>query len=608
MNFDRNTVIGFVFLAVLFFGYFYFNSQQQAAHLKDKARQDSIAKASQPKPLPPAPVDTTGSDTLAPQLPAGDFQEYVRGQERISIAENEVLKVAFTNRGGQPKWVELKAYKGPDSTNVRLAATAFDKLSYPIIPAANTTLQSGDLYFSGGQVATNPDKSVSVIYQVQAGNKSIVHQYTVRPNNYMIDLNLQVNGASQLFSNNTVNITWQQAAMQLQKDLSYERTQSVIGYRLNGDYDDEAVASSSTEKFSEPLNWVAVKQQFFASALVARNNFSSGTVDWTAPGSEDRKTVVQATASLKLPLPASDAASLPLGLYYGPTDYKILKQYGNDMEDMVNLGSGIFAFVKYINRWIIIPVFDFLSNLTSNYGIVILLLTLFIRLLTSPLMYPGYLTSAKMKALRPELEELKKKYPDQQQYAMEQMKFTREAGVNQFAGCLPGLLQIPIFFALYSFFNSSVALRGESFLWADDLSQYDSILDFGFNIPLFGDHLSLFTLTAVFTSFLISLYSMSMTPDQNNPVLKYMPYFFPIILLFVFNNLPAGLTWYYTVSNIITLVLQFVIQNYIINHDRIMAKIEENRRKPKTKSKWQERIEQMQEQQRKMQEAQKKNR
>ena len=184
------------------------------------------------------------------------------------------------------------------------------------------------------------------------------------------------------------------------------------------------------------------------------------------------------------------------------------------------------------------------------------------------------------------------------------MKFMREAGVNQFAGCLPGLLQIPIFFALYSFFNASVALRGESFLWAKDLSAYDSVMNFGFNIPLYGDHVSLFTLTAIITSFFISLYSMSMTPDQSNPIMKYMPYIFPFFLLFIFNSLPSALTWYYTVSNLITLGLQFFIQNYVIDHDKLLAKIEANRKKPKTKSKWQERMEQMQEQQKRVKEMQ----
>jgi YidC/Oxa1 family membrane protein insertase len=257
----------------------------------------------------------------------------------------------------------------------------------------------------------------------------------------------------------------------------------------------------------------------------------------------------------------------------------------------------MYAFVRPINRLIVMPVFDFFRGAIGSMGIAILLLTLFIRLVTSPLMYPGYLTSAKMKILRPELAKLKEKYTEQQQFAMEQMKFLREAGVNQFAGCLPSLLQIPIFFALYSFFNSNIALRGESFLWAKNLASYDIMVKFPFEIWGLGNHLSLFTLTAVITSFLISFYNMASTPDQGNPALKYMPYIFPFVLLFIFNKLPAALTWYYTVSNIITLLLQFTIQNYIINHDKLVAKIEMTRKKPKAKSKWAQRLEQMQEMQ-----------
>jgi YidC/Oxa1 family membrane protein insertase len=208
-----------------------------------------------------------------------------------------------------------------------------------------------------------------------------------------------------------------------------------------------------------------------------------------------------------------------------------------------------------------------------------------------------------MKALRPEIEAMKKRVgEDKQQQGMEQMKLFREAGVNPLGGCIPALLQIPIFFALYSFFNSNIGLRGESFLWSHDLSSYDSLVNFG---PVFGiDHVSLFALTAVSTSFLISLYGMSMTPDQSNPAMKYMPYIMPVFLLFFFNPLPSALTWYYTVSNLITLSLQFVIQNYIIDHDKILAKLKQNRNKPKTKSKWQERLEQMQEQQKELQKRQ----
>jgi YidC/Oxa1 family membrane protein insertase len=274
------------------------------------------------------------------------------------------------------------------------------------------------------------------------------------------------------------------------------------------------------------------------------------------------------------------------------------------MDKIVNLGRDFYAFVRPINKYIVMPVFDFFHTFIGSLGLVIALLTIFIRLLTSPLVYTSYLSGAKMKALRPEIEQLKAKYgSDQQQIGVEQMKLFREAGVNPLGGCIPALLQIPIFFALYSFFNSAIELRGESFLWAQDLSSYDVIVKFPFYVWGLGSHLSLFTLTAVITSFAISLYNMNMTPDQNNPALKYMPYIFPFILLFIFNRLPSALTWYYTVSNVITLVMQFIIQNFIIDHDKILSKIQENRKKPKVKTKWQERLEQMQEQQKQIQQA-----
>jgi len=278
------------------------------------------------------------------------------------------------------------------------------------------------------------------------------------------------------------------------------------------------------------------------------------------------------------------------------------------MENIVPYGSGIFAFVKYINRYFLLPVFDFIQKHISRMGIVILLLTLLIRLITSPILYKSYLSGAKMKVLKPEVDALKEKYKDDQQaFGMEQMKLWRTAGVSPLGGCLPALLQIPIFMSLYYFFQSNIDLRGKSFLWANDLAQYDSILKIPFEVPFYGDHVSLFTITAVITSLLISLYSMSNMQDNSNPLMKYMPYIFPVLLLGVFNKLPSALTWYYTVSNTITLILQIIIQKYIIDHDKIMLQIEENRKKPVKKSKMQERIDAMQESQRKLQELKKKS-
>lgn len=278
------------------------------------------------------------------------------------------------------------------------------------------------------------------------------------------------------------------------------------------------------------------------------------------------------------------------------------------MEEMVPYGSGVFAFVKYINRHFLLPVFDFLQKYVASMGIVVLLLTLLIRLITSPILYKSYLSGAKMKVLKPEVDALKAKYKDDQQaFGMEQMKLWRSAGVNPLGGCLPALLQIPIFMSLYYFFQSNIDLRGKNFLWANDLAAYDSIAKLPFDVPFYGDHVSLFTLTAVITSLIISIYSMSTMQDNSNPLMKYMPYIFPVLLLGVFNKLPAALTWYYTVSNTITLILQVIIQKYIINHDKILEQIKENMKKPVKQSKLQERIAAMQESQKKMQELKNKS-
>jgi YidC/Oxa1 family membrane protein insertase len=250
----------------------------------------------------------------------------------------------------------------------------------------------------------------------------------------------------------------------------------------------------------------------------------------------------------------------------------------------------------------------------SSFGLAIALLTIIIRLLISPLTYQSYLSGAKMKLIKPEVDALRLKHTDpktsefnQQAFGMDQLKLFNSVGIKPLNGCIPALLQIPIFFALYNFFNSNISLRGQSFLWAKDLSAYDSIYNLPFSIPLYGSHVSLFTILAVVTSLLISLYGMSNMQDTGNPVMKYLPFIFPVILLGVFNKLPSALTWYYTVSNVITLFIQFIIQKYIINHEKILAEMEANKKKPPKKNKWQERIEEMQEKNKKLQTMQAKN-
>ena len=574
-----------------------------------RAIQDSIEKANQPKPKADTATQKQDTSKVTPVQAAavtGQFQKATTGTEQLAIIDNELIKVAFTHKGGQIKWVELKNFKDQQNKQVRLASTDFDKIDYRIKSDPGETGNITDFYFTQGDVVKQGDSVQTISYTLgDSSGRSITHEFVLRKGNYMIDFSVKLSKANSFLDNETLNLQWQYRALKQEKDLSYERTNSQMGYVMDDEFDYFTVGRRSDVQFNKPVEWVAMRQRFFNGILVAKNNFSGGKMEWTSPN--DSVTVVQSTATLQHVAKGTEV-TIPLSIYYGPSDFRILKKYDKQMGKLVNLGQGIYAFVRPINKFIVLPVFDFFSKMVGSFGIAILLLTFVIRLLISPLTYSSYLSGAKMKVLRPEIEKLKAKHgSDQQAMSMEQMKLFREAGVNPLGGCIPALLQIPIFFALYSFFNSYVDLRGENFLWANDLSAYDSILDFG-SIPIissiYGNHVSLFTITACLTSFLISIYSMSMTPDQSNPVLKYMPYIFPVFLLFIFNSLPAALTWYYTVSNLVTLVLQFIIQNYIINHDKILAKMEANRKKPKSKSKWQERFEQMQEQQKKLKDMQ----
>ncbi len=608
MKTDKNTVIGFVLLGILFIAYFSYTSRQQQALTKERKHiEDSIAlvnAAKAPVTNPAAVItDSLRRDSIGKITAAGTFQTAANGSEQLTVVENPLIKITFTNRGGQPKSVELKKYKSGDSANVVMAGSKLDNLSYTINTSPNQSIATGNLFFAPAAVTKAADGSQMVTYNLSsADGQSITHQYIVKPNDYLIDWNVILNGADKLLTGNTLNINWQVLAVKQQPDIKYERQQSRLCFVEDGDYDFKNANNGATKAFEKPVHWFSVKQQFFNHTLIAKNNFNSGEVSITVP--DDTSNVVgKAVANMKVKLPSAASATIPFQLYYGPNEFNVLKRYDMKMESIVDLGSGVFSFVKYINRYIIMPVFNFFASFIGNYGWVIALLTIFIRVVTSPLTYTSYLSGAKMKVLRPELDILKKKHGDDQQaYAVDQMKLFREAGVNPLGGCIPALLQIPIFFALYSFFNSEMALRGQSFLWAKDLSSYDVIAKLPFSLPFgFGDHISLFTITAVTTSFLISIYNMSMTPDQGNPVMKYMPYIFPFFLLFIFNRLPSALTWYYTVSNLITLILQFVIQNYIIDHNKILAKMEETRKKPKTKSKWQTRYDEMMESQKKVQ-------
>ena len=595
MNTDKNTVIGFVLLAGLFFSYFWYtNKQQTELQAYQKHVDDSVAMvklAAEKAAAAKNPVQL--SDTTTSQSVVVDSVK-----EQITTLENNLIKVKFSNKGGQVVSVTLKKYTNSSKQLVTLGDST--SLSYPVNIGNNQTAQINQVLFPIVNVlpASNGVQKIEYVWNTPNG-KTIRHQFALYPDKYNLDWNVQLNGADQLLTNGQINLLWDVHSYQHERTAEYERQVSNVCFSEGNEFD--YISSKTTWTFEKPVQWVGLVQQFFSTTLVAKEGFASGKIDWQRKVDSSRGL---ATMQSQLQTKVSGATvNIPLSLFYGPNEFAILKSQAPEMEKMINLGRDLYSFVRPINKYIIMPVFDFFAGFVSNYGWVVLLLTIFIRLVTSPLTYSSYLSSAKMKVLKPELDEIKKKMGDDQQgFAMEQMKLFREAGVNPLGGCIPALLQIPIFFALYSFFNANISLRGQSFLWSQDLSSYDVIARLPFSIPMgFGDHISLFTLTAVITSVFISVYNMSMTPTQDNPALKYMPYIFPVMLLFIFNRLPSALTWYYTVSNVVTLILQFIIQKFIINHDKILADIEVKRKTPKKKSNWQSKYEQMMEAQKKVQ-------
>jgi len=608
MKLDKNTVIGFVLLGILFISFFVYNNKQaQAYQAYEQHIKDSIIKLnagkSQGVDSIKAKIAAIEQDSLRKVAMAGSLKNAATGNEQTTMIENDLVKVTLTNKGGKIKSVELKKYKSYDGTSVKLGAES-DKIGYTINTSNSTSAQTNDLFFTASPIINNKDGSQTINYSLNDSvSKPVTHTFTIRPNSYMIDWDIALQNTNQLLTNSQLNFAWNSTTLQHEKSASYERTQmSNICFVEDKDFD--YISRKTEHKFEKSTNWIAVVQQFFNTTLVAKNNFNGGMVNWQRATVDTAKELAKVDAVFDIKVSGANT-SIPLQMYFGPNEFETLKrQTPPEMARIVNLGRDMYSFVRPINQYIIMPIFNLITSFVSSFGWAILLLTFFIRLLTAPLMYGSYVSGAKMKILRPELDALKKKFGDDQQgFAMAQMKFNKEAGVNMLGGCLPALLQIPIFFALYSFFNTNIAVRGQSFLWSNDLSVYDSIASWHTSI-IGVSHISLFTITAVLTSFAISIYNMGNTPTQDNPALKYMPYIFPFILFFVFNNLPSALTWYYTVSNLITLILQIVIQKFIINHDKLLADIEAKRKNPKvtSKSKWQEKYEQMMETQKKVQE------
>lgn len=596
---DRNSLIGFGLLVLLAIGYVSYNQYTQTKY-QEQVRIDSIANAKlhPPKPKPvltdSAKQQIAIADAVKDSLRASMPPAY-NGKASIVALENKDIKLSFSTKGGHPTEAWLKGYKTHADKPLYLFSGNGNMLS-ALLPINNNTTATSDLFYTATPVeAANGAKAIDFAADL-GGGKAVHFTYTLPAEGYMMSCKMSLTGMPAA----SVPMTWQTSALNTEKDIQPQQTNSQVYYRFTDkDHDYFSFINKQKEDLSKPVHWIGFRLQYFSTALVAEKEFSRVTVAGNAK-LEDSNYVAVSKNTFDVALNNSTEETANFNWYIGPNKYSILKTYGNDLEEMVPLGYGIMAFVKYVNKWLLIPIFNVLSGFISNYGIIIILMTLFIRLILSFFTYKSYLSAAKMRVLKPELDELRAKLgDDQQKFSMEQMKLYRSAGVNPLGGCLPTLFQLPILFAMYYFFPSSIELRQQKFLWANDLSTYDTLISWTGNIPvissIFGNHISLFTILMTASSLFLALYNRNMTvQDPNNPMMKWMPYVFPFLLFGVFNKMAAALTFYYFCSNMISIAQQFVIQKYIIDEKAIHAQMQENKNKPATPSKWAAKMEELQ--------------
>jgi len=597
---DRNTVIGFGLLILLVIAYVGYNNYSQNQYLAQK-RIDSIAAEKrhphskiQPAQNTAAAVSLSTADSLVNDSIRRSMPPAYNGTEQIVKLENKNISLSFSTKGAQPVSALLKDYKTHDQNPLYFFNGKGNELS-ALLPVNNNTTSTADLFYTSAE-STAPNGDKVLTFSADMGGGKLVHiSYQLPAEGYMLGYHVKLDGMPTA----VLPINWQITALHTEQEVTMERNNSQVYYRYaDKDHDYFSFIKKQKEDLDKPVEWVGFRLQYFSTALISdSSSFTKATVTGNTK-IDDKNIVAVAKNTMMLPLGADQSANLRW--YVGPNHYKTLRSYKIGLDEMVPLGYGMMSFVKYVNKWLIIPTFNVLSGVISNYGIIIILMTLFIRLLLSFFTYKSYLSSAKMRVLKPEMDELRAKYgDDQQKFGMEQMKLYRSAGVNPLAGCIPTLLQVPILFSMYYFFPSSIELRQQKFLWANDLSTYDSIFSWSGNIPvitsIFGNHISLFTILMTASSLFLALYNRNMTmQDPNNPMMKWMPYVFPVMLFGVFNKMAAALTFYYFCSNMISIAQQYVIQKYIINEKAIHAKLQENRNKPATPSKWAAKLEEMQ--------------
>jgi len=615
---DRQSMLGLFLIGLILIGFSVLNAPSDEEIAALKSQQDSIAqvekvaaqvaaanlKASKPTEKANENIvlaDSSLSDSSKMALATdmlGAFASNAIGEEKLFTIENEVMKVILTSRGGRVKMVELKKYNTSDGKPVRLFES--DSSSFGLnFFAQNRSISTNNLFFAphGKNFSVAGTDSAQFSLRLEAGSpdRYIEYQYSLSGDKYLLGFNVNFVGVNEVIAANAsyVELNWVQQLQRQEKDMNAERINSTI-YYMFADEDKEVDHLSETENESEEiktkLKWVSMKQQFFTQALVAETSFDKPTRIETIDGVDGDSFVKQMNVSFTLPYNHGQRESFAMHFYIGPNHYQFLKKAGDNLEKQIPLGWGIFG---WVNRFLVIPIFNFLNSFDWSYGIIILVLTIVIKVMLLPLTYKAYLSQAKMKVLKPEIEEIQAKNKEEpMKLQQEMMALYKKAGVSPLGGCLPMLLQLPILIAMFRFFPQSIELRQESFLWAKDLSTYDSILDLPFHIWGYGDHVSLWTLLMTISTLIITKVNSGAT--MTNPQMKWMMYLMPVVFLGVFNNYSAGLSYYYFLANMISIGQQFLFKSFV-DEDEIHRKIQENKKRPvsQTKSKFQQRLEKM---------------
>ena len=629
---DRNSIIGFLLIGVVLLGFYLFNKPSEE-EIKERQRladsvsvaRDSLKKqAEMERIIPDTATYITQKEVIGEKVSKQStdsnkvpelFRPFLQGDTNIISIENDLMIVKISSKGAQVVYAELKNYKTFLQEPLILTEGDDSRFNYQFM-TTNMIVNSSDLFFSTNDkdvVVANKD-SASVSFRIEIGEgQYLEHIYSLADNSYMLGFRIKMTGFDEIIprTSNYIDIQWEAGLRQLER--VQQNQQRIMGnaptvyYRFENESPGKL---SETKEVRETLNgkiqWVAFKQHFFTQTLINHDYFIRGMIETI--NSDDPKYIKKMSSIMSLPYQGKAIEEYNLSFYYGPNHFKTLNKYDMELEKQIFLGKNI---LRLINTGVVIPVFNMLSKSIANFGIIILLLTVIIKMLLLPLTYRSYLSTAKMKLLKPEIDAIKEKVgKDAAKMQTETMKLYRQAGVSPLGGCLPMLLQMPILIALFRFFPSSIELRQEAFLWATDLSTYDSIWDFpnGFSIPFYGDHVSLFTLLMTVSTILYTRMNSQMmaSNDAMAKQMQILQYIMPIMFLGFFNNYSAGLSYYYFLANITTFGQQYLFK-FFVNEDKLRQKIEDNKKKRAgTKSKWQQRLENMQKQQRTQQKGKKK--